>query len=289
MSRGVVALTYHGFGEAADPGAGARAAIPLAELEAQLEVIAAAGGAMDPRRATTGDSGIVLTFDDGERSVLTEALPRLARRGWVGAVFVTTGWIGRLGYLTAADLKRLRRAGWLVGAHGETHRALPALPPDELRGELLRSRARLARLLGDAPAHLAFPRGRTSPFVEDEARAAGFTTLWSSTPGMNAARLPRGPLRRIAVRPGEPLARFERLVRGDRLAHHALRLDGAVRDAARRVLGAERCEALGARVLAVFFPGRQPAIATSTSAGARTRTRSAGARPTRKPRDPPFT
>ena len=118
MSRGVVALTYHGFGVAADPGAGARAAVPVAELEAQLEVIAAAGGAMDPRRATTGDSGIVLTFDDGERSVLAEALPRLERRGWVGAVFVTTGWIGRPGYLTAADLRRLRREGWLVGAHG---------------------------------------------------------------------------------------------------------------------------------------------------------------------------
>lgn len=79
--HGVVALMYHGLGEAADPAEGTRYTVGLAEFEAQLELVAAAGGAMDPRRAVVGDSGIVLTFDDGERSVLTEALPRLARRG----------------------------------------------------------------------------------------------------------------------------------------------------------------------------------------------------------------
>lgn len=243
---------YHGVGEAADPAEGARYTVRAAELDAQLEAIAAAGGAMDPRRATTGDSGIVLTFDDGERTVLTEALPRLARRGWVGALFVTTGWLGRPGYLAAADLAAFRAAGWLVGAHGDTHRFLPTLPLDELRAELSRSRARLAEALGAPPAHLAFPGGRSSPRVEEEARALGFTTLWSSTPGVNAAMLPRGPLRRTAVRRGEPLARFEKLVRGDALAHAADRLDGAVRDAVRRALGDDRYHAVTGRVLAAL-------------------------------------
>lgn len=284
MRRGVVALRYRGIGETG-PAQGTNDAVDLAELEAQLEVVAAAGGAMDPRRATTGDSGIVLTFDGAERSIATEALPRLARRGWVAALFVPTASIGRPGHLSAAELKRVRGAGWLVGSLGDTGRPLAALPPGELREEIARSSARLAKLLGERPAHLAFPGGRSTPPLEEEARAAGFTTLWSGSPGVNAAMLPRGPLRRTAVRRGEPLARFEKLVRGDPLAHAADRLD----DAVRRAVGEARYDALAGRVLAALGRRRQPAIAASTSVGASTRTRSAGASPTRKPRDPPFT
>jgi len=249
MRNGVVALMYHGIGEPADPTQGARYTVALAELDAQLEAIAAAGGAMDPRRATSGDSGVVLTFDDGERSVLTEALPRLARRGWVGALFVTTSWLGRPGYLAPAELKVFRRAGWVVGSHGDTHRFLSTLAPDELHEELARSRARLAKLLGDPPSHISFPGGRTSPRVVDEARAQGFTTFWASAPGVNAALLSCGPLRRTAIRRGEPAWRFARLVRGDPFAHAADRLDGAVRGVVRRALGDGRYEAVTGRVL----------------------------------------
>ncbi len=40
-------------------------------------------------RAPAGSA--VLTFDDGERSVVTTALPLLKARGMVGVLFVTTG------------------------------------------------------------------------------------------------------------------------------------------------------------------------------------------------------
>ncbi len=252
MLDGVVALMYHGIGEPADPVEGARYTVTVPELEAQLEAIAAAGGAMEPRRATTGDSGVVLTFDDGERSVLTEALPRLARRGWTAALFVTTAWLGRPGYLAREELRVFRRAGWVVGSHGDTHRFLSTLALEELRAELSRSRDRLVKVLDDPPAHLSFPGGRTSPRVLEEARALGFTTFWSSAPGVNAAMLPNGPLRRTAIRRGEPLWRFARLVRGDALVHAADRLDGAVRGAVQRALGDGRYHAMTGRVLAAL-------------------------------------
>jgi peptidoglycan/xylan/chitin deacetylase (PgdA/CDA1 family) len=249
MRSGAIALMYHGVGEPADPAEGARYTVTLGELEAQLDAISRAGGAIDPRRATSGGSGVVLTFDDGERSVLHLALSRLAARGWVGALFVTTAWLGRPGYLVPGEVEIFRRAGWLVGSHGDTHRFLSTLDRDELRAELTRSRDRLARITGSRPAHLSFPGGRTSPRVEAEARALGFTTFWTSTPGMNAALLPQAALRRTAVRRGDPLARFERLVRGDPLEHAADRLEGAVRGAVRRVLGEARYHAATGRLL----------------------------------------
>jgi hypothetical protein len=295
--HGVVALLYRGVGEPADPAGDRRPGPTVAELEAQLETIAEAGGAMDPRRATTGDSGIVITFDGGERAVLDEAVPRLARRGWVGALFVTTGRLGGPGWLAPDEVKAVRAAGWLVGACGHTGRPLPSLAPGELHDELSRCRARLVELLGAPPAHLALPAGRSSPRVEDEARALGFTTLWSSSPGVNAAMLPRGALRRTPIRRGEPLERFRRLVRGDPLTHAAGRLDGALRDAGRRALGDARWEALvrprwdavSDRLLAGLERARYFSRATSTGVAPSTDASSRGATPTRNPRDPPFT
>jgi hypothetical protein len=113
----------------------------------------------------------------------------------------------------------------------------------------VRCREALARLLGDPPAHLAFPGGRTSRLVEEEARAAGFTSLWSSAPGVNTALLSGDPYRRTAVRRGESLSRFRRLVRGDALAHATERFDLALRGALRRAVGDDRYHAMTGRVL----------------------------------------
>jgi hypothetical protein len=82
-----------------------------------------------------------------------------------------------------------------------------------------------------------------------EARAHGFTTLWSSAPGVNGALLTPAPLRRTVIRRGEPLARFRRIVRGDAATHAADRLDGALRDLVRWAVGDARYAAVTGRVL----------------------------------------
>jgi peptidoglycan/xylan/chitin deacetylase (PgdA/CDA1 family) len=252
MDARVVALMYHGIGEPADPSEGARYTVRVDDFERQLETVEELGGVLDPRRVGLGEGGIVLTFDDGERSVLTEALPRLAHRGWVAALFVTTAWVGRPGYLSAPEIVTLRRAGWTVGSHGDTHRFLSTLPEDALRAELTRSSERLAAVLGEWPTHLAFPGGRTSPLVEHTAHAVGFTTLWSSSPGVNSALLPGAPFRRTAIRRGLELARFRRLAHGETVAHVTDQLDVALRDAVKRAIGDERYHAVTGRILAAL-------------------------------------
>jgi peptidoglycan/xylan/chitin deacetylase (PgdA/CDA1 family) len=242
---------YHGLGAPADAAEGARYTVRIEELEAQLELARAApGGLLDPNLPTSGP-GVVLTFDDGERSVLSEALPRLAAAGAKAALFMTTGFLGRPGFLDPAGLVALHRAGWLVGAHGHTHRFLSLLPPDELHEELERSRSILAAVLGRAPTHLSLPGGRTSAEVERAARAHGFTTLWTSRPGCNAALGEGGVLRRTAIRRGTPLHRFARLCRGAPLAHLADQLDMGARGLVRRALGDAKYHAFTGRLLSL--------------------------------------
>jgi peptidoglycan/xylan/chitin deacetylase (PgdA/CDA1 family) len=246
---GVVALMYHGIGAPADPREGARYTVSVQELEAQLDVLERHAEVVDPAQRAAR-SGVAITFDDGERTVLTEALPRLARARMRAALFMTTGWIGRPGYLDADDLRALVRAGWLVGSHGHTHRFLTTLPAAELADELRRSRDLLADLVGAPPADLALPGGRSSPEVLEAARAAGYERLWTSEPGVNASLAAGAPLRRTAVRRGDPIGRFERLVCASPVAHLADRVNVACKSAVRQALGDDRYHAFTGRLLA---------------------------------------
>jgi peptidoglycan/xylan/chitin deacetylase (PgdA/CDA1 family) len=246
---GVVALMYHGVGEPADPREGSRYTVTVAELEEQLAILVRHARLIDPRTRLARD-GVALTFDDGEATVLTEALPRLERLGARAALFMTTGWIGRPGYLDEDGLRTLKGAGWLVGSHGHTHRFLTTLDASELDDELRRSRDILSAVLGEAPTDLAFPGGRTSPTVERAARNAGYTRFWSSSPGLNRELAPGASIRRTAIRRGEPAQRFERLVSADPVAHLADRVNVACKSAVRQALGDDRYHAFTGRLLA---------------------------------------
>jgi peptidoglycan/xylan/chitin deacetylase (PgdA/CDA1 family) len=240
---------YHGIGEPADPAEGARYTVSVPEWEAHLEALSRGARVVDPLAALGGAGGVVLTFDDGERTVLTEALPRMAARGFTGALFVTTAWLGRPGYLLPGDLRAFRDAGWVVGSHGHTHRFLSTLGDGDLRDELAASRDRLAALLGEAPRHLALPGGRGSPRVDAAARALGLAFTWTSEPGANAAFPRDAGVRRTAIRRGIDPDRFRRLAAGDPIAHLADRLGMGARGLVRRAVGEERYHRVTARVL----------------------------------------
>src|SRR5690606_30011996 len=54
---------------------------------------------------------VVITFDDGNKSDATVALPLLKRLGFTETFYITTSWIGRTGSKTEADIKSLDEAG----------------------------------------------------------------------------------------------------------------------------------------------------------------------------------
>lgn len=66
---------------------------------------------------------ILITFDDGYTSALTDADPVLARMGWSAAMYVPTAAVGQSGHLTWADLRAMEASGrWQVDEHaGEGH------------------------------------------------------------------------------------------------------------------------------------------------------------------------
>jgi peptidoglycan/xylan/chitin deacetylase (PgdA/CDA1 family) len=125
---------------------------------------------------------LLLTFDDGGRSARYVA-DELSRRGWRGHFFIVTSRIGGETFLTASDIRQLRRDGHMIGSHSHTH---PDIFRDGSRGVMLEewrvSGTILEDLLGEPCLAAAVPGGDISPEVLETARDAGYRYIFTSEP-----------------------------------------------------------------------------------------------------------
>jgi peptidoglycan/xylan/chitin deacetylase (PgdA/CDA1 family) len=155
------------------------------ELEALLDGLAMKGVRIVPLAeilAPTDAPGhrVVLTFDDGIRSVHRMALPILARRRLPATLYVVAGWVGRTNawpsqpagmpsfpLMSWDELREARDAGLGIGSHTASHRYLRALGEQDWQGELADARARLEDELQVAVEDFAYPYGT----YDDEAVA----------------------------------------------------------------------------------------------------------------------
>lgn len=174
-----LALLYHDVyatdpGESGfvDPGA-QHYKIPLRDFESQLDRLA----------AVEVSTPLLLTVDDGGVSFYTRVAERLEACGWRGYCFMTTGWIGRKGFLDAVQLRELRARGHVIGSHSISHpQRFATLAPIEMLREWSDSRKALQDVLGDDIDCASVPGGYFSRRVAVAARAAGFTRLFTSEP-----------------------------------------------------------------------------------------------------------
>ena len=132
---------------------------------------------------------LCLTFDDGGRSAL-DVGEALVRRGWRGHFFVTTGLIGRRGFLDASGIRHLRACGHLVGSHSHTHPDIfRELTPQRMLEEWRVSGDVLGTLLGEPCIAASVPGGDISDAVLGSADAAGFRFLFTSEPSLRPQRI----------------------------------------------------------------------------------------------------
>ena len=154
------------------------------------------------------DSVVAITFDDGYRSVFTEAFPRLRKRGWPFTVFVSTEDIDQHNgpVLHWDQLREMAMEGATIASHGHRHRHLQRLEPGESRQqwrtrtleELRRSRQRILEEIGQDPELLAYPYGEFDEHVQELVRQLDWTAFGQQSgaagPLKDGTCLPRYPL-----------------------------------------------------------------------------------------------
>lgn len=146
-----------------------------------------------------------LSFDDGGASALVAA-DELERRGWLGHFLVTTGRIGKRGFLDGAGLVELSQRGHIIGSHSHSHPTyFGKLAPAEIAREWHQSRTVLGDLLGEVPATASVPGGYLSPAVVAGAADAGYEILMTSEPVARARAHGRlSVVGRYTIRSGTP-------------------------------------------------------------------------------------
>ena len=118
------------------------------------------------------ERGVVITFDDGCKSVVENAAPVLAEHGLKATIFCVAGQLGgtnewprpnpsrhRFSLASAAELAELAAVGFEIGSHGYTHVALTSIAGDEVDHEIEESKAVLEEAVGAVVTSFAWPYG----------------------------------------------------------------------------------------------------------------------------------
>ena len=163
---------------------------------------------------------VLITFDDGYRDILENALPVLRRHGYPAVIFVPIGYLDgarplpheeRLAAaglvnrtLSWDELPELEAGGVRVESHGISHRPLADLEVDEAAREITLSKLRLEERLGRPVRAFAYVKGSEAhyrPVHLSLLKQAGYEIAFTSVSGGNRAAMDPLRLHRYNIEP----------------------------------------------------------------------------------------
>lgn len=217
----VPVLMYHRVGEARNDWE-ARYAISADNFAAHMHALARKGYkavGVDPfvdwleGGPALPAGAMLVTFDDGFRSVCEHAQPVLESLGWPFTVFLVSDLIGNQDVWTRtsnpsgqiyplldeAEIADMQKRGISFHSHTRSHPSLPKLDDGELADQLIGSRRALSKLLDHDVPYIAYPFGHLDERVEAATRTAGYRAAFSTQPGFNRRDVNRFRIRRIDV------------------------------------------------------------------------------------------
>jgi peptidoglycan/xylan/chitin deacetylase (PgdA/CDA1 family) len=175
---------------------------------------------------------VLITFDDGYRDNLENALPVLRAHGYPAVLFVPIGYLddGRplpheellrtLGVsnqtLDWDELAELEAGGVRIESHGIGHWPLTALEPAEATREIALSKLRLEERLGREVDAFAYVKGSQADYRPEHAslvQQAGYKLAFTSVSGANGPASDPFRLRRYNIEP-YPARTFELVLQG---------------------------------------------------------------------------
>ena len=225
LSRAVI-FSYSHFGDDVDASASTidldRFAEHLEELKGGdynvlplPEIVAAfKSGRLLPDRT------VAITIDEADRSVYTEAWPRLKAAGLPFTLFVATDSVDRNGgtAMSWSELRELAASGVTIGNETASHAHLVGEDRAYVLGQIARASERITAEIGTRPTLFAYPYGEYDDVIRDLVRSQGFDAAFGQQSGVAHGRADRYALPRFAL--SDPYGNIERF----RLAAQALPL-----------------------------------------------------------------
>lgn len=139
------------------------------------------------------DKSVVITFDDGWKSMLTRAYPILRDFGFPATLFVYTDFVGTKSGLSWDDIKTLSKNGIDIQCHSKTHRYLSRPKKgeifrdyfDDIGKELKEPRDLLRKKINRRCEYMAYPYGETNDLVVTTLQKLGYKGAFTVKRGGN--------------------------------------------------------------------------------------------------------
>lgn len=170
-----------------------------------------------------GHRYVSITFDDGFVSVLQNAAPELARRKIPWTVFVPSGCLGQRPawfrtphaaarqdrVMTPEELRSLIHDPLVtIASHTVNHTNLVEVDSHRAAEELARSKTDLEALVGKQIDQFSYPFGARTPALDQQARAAGYSRIFSTEPVQAFSPDEQAATGRASVDPDMPALEF---------------------------------------------------------------------------------
>jgi peptidoglycan/xylan/chitin deacetylase (PgdA/CDA1 family) len=163
------------------------------------------------------EKSVVITIDDGWKSLYTIAYPILKKYDFPATLFVYTDFIGGRKGLTWNQIKELSDNGFDVECHTKTHRYLTKIKDGEtfaqffesIKNELMHPKKLLKQKLNRDCSCLAYPYGKTNSLVAAMAKKQGYRAAFTVTRGGNAFYLHNYNINRSTIYGHYDLEKFK--------------------------------------------------------------------------------
>lgn len=221
-------LCYHQF--APGTSAARQLQVSAADFERQMAYLHTEGYQVIPLKkllsilkgkSAVPPKTVVLTIDDGYRSVYEVAYPILKKYGFSATLFVYTDFVGGAAALSWSQIKLMSESGVIdVESHTKSHSSLSfdiesenlAAHQTRIAMEIDMAAKAIKRHIGQTPTILAYPYGKSSPHVSKYLQQADYQMALTVKRGANPAYADPYLLQRTMIYNHHSLADFKKFL-----------------------------------------------------------------------------
>ena len=221
----VPVLSYHNFSLDKSPN---KMTVTKASFEEQMNLLKEKGYRVIPLdqliefldfKGQIPKKSVVITIDDGWRTLYDIAFPVLKRHGYPATLFVYTDLIvGSSKTLSWGLIQEMVREGLCLQGHTKSHRTLTVMDKKEsfqayfesIERELSESARIIKARTGKEVRYLAYPNGETNPLVIELVRKKGYAGALTVKRGGNPSFIHNYRINRSMIYGDLSLSQFEK-------------------------------------------------------------------------------